>query len=71
MKNIERQKSLDKEKWLLSESEKQDMSGKMGYCRFCNSCNDGVCVASQCEREKGGLCAIAYNRADRKRRKQA
>lgn len=73
MKNIERQTSLDKSKWLLSEQEGKDMSGRMWYCKSCGMQgfeHDGkelvnVCLAKQRDREADCICAKAYNRAKR------
>lgn len=67
MKNVERQKQLDEQKYLLSESRKYDMSGKMDYCDYCIYCTDGKCKAEQLEREAKTICATAYNRQIRKK----
>lgn len=78
MTNKERQKSLDKKKWLESEKKGKDMSGYMEQCHMCDECEivqgykDGNphlslrCKASQEEREQKCLCATAYNRMYRK-----
>lgn len=70
MTNKERQKSLDKKKWLESEKKNRDMSGAMKYCKYCgmqyflfNGCD-----ATQEEREQKCLCATAYNRMQRRGR---
>lgn len=74
MTNKERQKSLDKKKWLESEKKGKDMSAKMEYCFDCDKfivykgheknmpCVTTRCDASQEERESQCLCATAYNR---------
>ena len=66
--NKAKQKTLDKKKWLVSEELGEDMSGKMGWCNYCNCRTDfETCVASQQEREVECLCAKAYNRLQRKK----
>lgn len=75
MKNTERQKSLDKKKWIASEKNGMDMSGEMLHCFYCKKRtprdwqSDGFlrhgCSASQEEREGQCLCATAYNRMKR------
>jgi hypothetical protein len=66
MTNKERQKSLDKEKWLRSQELGEDMSGKMVYCTRCDKMNClHRCTASQKERVENSLCAKAYNRLNR------
>jgi hypothetical protein len=62
MKNAERQKSLDKQKWLESEKENADMSGAMDYCDFC-ACQtiDRDCAMKPNERVSTCRCATAYN----------
>lgn len=64
MKNIERQRSLDKKKWNESFKQKYDLSGYMPYCHYCEkqSPYGGVCRANQIQRESECLCARAYNR---------
>jgi hypothetical protein len=63
IKNIERQKILDEEKWLLSEQECCDKSGEMKHCFYCLYQNTYLmCQANQEERESGCLCAKAYNK---------
>ena len=58
MKNIERQKSLDKNKWLASEKQGEDLSGAMLYCDVCEKQRrEYVCGATQEEREGKCLCA--------------
>lgn len=67
MKNTERQRSLDREKWYKSLANDSDQSGKMEYCQFCNK--RGLfdsCEADQRIRESACLCATAYNRMKRK-----
>lgn len=66
MKNNERQASLDKRKWFLSEKTKIDCSGTMPYCSYCEYRSNGFkCKATQQEREVKCLCATAYNRLTR------
>lgn len=77
MTNKERQKSLDKKKWLESEKKGEDMSGQMGWCPYCEHFDSDVswfhqciirwCTATQEEREKQCLCAKAYNRMVRRK----
>lgn len=68
MKNNDRQKSLDKKKWLASEQSGEDMSGKLNYCKQCEYIGTSIttgkpsCFANQREREANCLCAKAYNR---------
>lgn len=65
-KNIERQRSLDRKKWVQSEKQGKDLSGARDYCECCkyqiNTCYAIGCSASQEEREAKSLCAKAYNR---------
>lgn len=68
MTNPKRQKALDKAKWLQSEQEHADLSGKQGYCSACPMAVNQTCTATQAEREKESLCAKAYNRQDRRLR---
>lgn len=75
MTNKERQKSLDKKKWLASEKHGHDLSGEMSPCHYCKKQTpngwqkDGYfkhgCTASQEERETACLCATAFNRMQR------
>ena len=71
MTNRERQKWLDKKKWLKSEKAGRDLSGNMDYCLSCKKQgvqfddeNMGffICESTQEEREKDNLCAKAYNK---------
>ena len=70
MTNKERQKSLDEKKWLESEKQCEDMSGKMEYCECCSFADwwFNICDATQEERENKCLCATAYNRMKRAQR---
>ena len=74
MTNKERQKSLDKQKRILSEDYGYDLSGKLFYCDHCGQQtykqNCKVCSATQSDRESGCLCATAYNRMVRKENKK-
>lgn len=66
MTNKERQRSLDKQKWLRSQELGEDMSGKMVYCTRCDKSNCiHRCTATQQDREENCLCAKAYNRTQR------
>lgn len=72
MTNKERQKNLEKKKWLESEKACQDLSGKMPYCKNCYyrgmNYDAIVCLASQNKRETECLCATAYNRMYRRKK---
>ena len=62
MTNSEKQKWLDKKKWLESEKENTDKSGEMPYCNYCLWQDEGLyCMAEQEYIEKACLCAKAYN----------
>lgn len=65
MKNCERQKSLDRQKWLMSQEVGEDLSGEMTYCEFCGCAVDKKCTATQEERVATCLCARAFNRMKR------
>ena len=68
MTNRERQRSLDKKKWVASFENLCDMSGKMDYCDHCDRQaydSDFHCEATQEEKEAQSLCATAYNRMRR------
>lgn len=71
MKNIERQKALDKKKWFLSEKQNFDMSGFMLYCEYCENRGGlhGECQIKQLDREMNCVCARAYNRMVRNENK--
>ncbi len=64
MKNTDKQRALDKRKWIKSEKEGRDMGGAMPYCEFCDYCDKANCECGvpQTERERRSLCAKAYNR---------
>lgn len=66
MTNQQRQASLDKQKWLESETMGIDMSGCMLYCYHCeHQTDDGFvdwCMIPHEERVEKCLCATAYNR---------
>jgi len=66
MTNKERQKTLDKRKWLASEQAGYDTSGMSIYCHYCSKQNGDSCQASQEERVNECLCAKAYNRMKRR-----
>lgn len=63
MTNKQRQKELDEQKYLESETKRKDLSGDMPYCDYC-ACTTpyATCVASQEERETKCLCAKAFNK---------
>lgn len=64
MTNKERQLSLDKKKWNISQVCSKDMSGKMEYCYSCvfRDSNNNTCKQPQADREKLCSCAVAYNK---------
>ena len=57
------QMKLDFQKWLESEVNKRDMSGKMLYCAYCQY-SDGIskCSATQEQRLKECYCDKAYRK---------
>lgn len=57
------QMKLDFQKWLESEVNKYDMSGKMLYCAFCPY-SDGIsrCTVSQEKRLAECYCAKSYKK---------
>ena len=65
MKNFERQKQLDEQKWYVSEAKGESQSGKMNWCNHCQHQYKGYCLKTQEDREKKCLCATAYNRMKR------
>ena len=68
MTNLQRQKQLDKRKWLESEQWGSDLSGLMPYCGYCTySLN---CPISQMDREMNCLCAKAWNKMAKERAKK-
>lgn len=65
MTNRERQRSLDKKKWLESEKQGYDMAGLMDYCDFCDCADDvrwDYCAYSDEQMVADCKCAKAYNR---------
>lgn len=63
MTNKQRQKELDEQKYLESETKRKDLSGDMPYCYYCACITSfETCVATQEERESKCLCAKAYNK---------
>lgn len=71
MDNKKRQKNLDKRKWLNSEKENRDLSGKMNYCMYCRHSGECAnCLLSQDNREDWTVCATAYNRMIRRRHEE-
>jgi hypothetical protein len=67
MTNKERQKQLDKQKWMASEAKTSDQSGNMDYCKHCDRNSCGNCSATQDERRGLCICARAYNRMVRRK----
>lgn len=67
MTNVERQKKLDKKKWEASIEAGRDKGGDMDYCEFCDKVHPiwKACNATQADREKGCLCAKAYNKSEK------
>lgn len=66
VRNAFKQAQLDKEKWLESEKNNEDMSGAMYYCDACEYQKNGyLCSATQLKREYMCLCAKAYNRLNK------
>lgn len=62
MKNTERQKILDKEKWESSIKNQFDMSGKMNYCVKCKyRDNFKNCTIEHNQRVQESSCAKAFN----------
>lgn len=72
MTNKERQKQLDKQKWIESENKGEDMSGMMPYCAYCEYQDSDLIYSGkivrwctcepQEERTTKCYCATAYNR---------
>lgn len=62
MKNVDRQRRLDEEKWVESEKACADMSGQMPYCDFCREQSASFdCEMNPNERVSTCRCATAYN----------
>ena len=55
------QKELDEKKYYESEISKQDLSGKMEYCKYCSICYQAYrqCPLDQHSREINCVCAKA------------
>ena len=70
MTNLQRQKQLDKAKWLESESFKTDLSGNMGHCDYCEFQNNFHCPISQLDREMNCICAKSYNKMTKEKAKK-
>ena len=75
MTNIEKQKWLDRKKWVRSEKAGNDWSGLMEYCYYCPNQQYGNvkidtlnltvptgCLLPQKDRENNCACAKAYRR---------
>lgn len=59
---------LNKKKWLASERQKEDLSGKMAWCVKCEKRTErGTCSAPPSMRDLEGYCARAYNRMQREK----
>lgn len=56
------QARLDKKKWLSSEQDGQDKSGKMDYCSVCDFRCFEDCVLAHSDRVKQTQCAKAYQK---------
>ena len=65
MTNKVNQEIRNNEKWNASVNAKIDLSGKMLWCDCCPEMQDNECNVTQAERDKGLLCARAYNRMKR------
>ena len=70
MTNLQRQKKLDEQKWLMSEAKGCDQSGKMDWCTYCEWEEKSECLETQLDREMNCLCAKAWNRMVRERAKK-
>lgn len=74
MTNRQRQKCLDKAKWLESEKQGHDMGGCMLYCQYCEHADhshpteSGKCYASYEEMSKNCYCATAFNKLGKAKR---
>ena len=66
MTNEQRQKSLDKQKWIMSETVGEDLSGEMLYCESCSYREDNRCTITQERKNTLHPCATAYNRMKRR-----
>lgn len=66
MTNKKRQEVLDKEKWIESYECKEDQSGKMPYCQYCEFAVLGKCTQDEKVREISYQCATAFNRMKRR-----
>lgn len=66
MKNVERQKQLNEQKWYVSEAKGESQSGKMDWCNFCDKHYKDCCLVNHEQREANSLCAKAYNRMKRR-----
>lgn len=73
MKNPERQKMLDEQKWNESSSSKRDLSGAMDYCAYCQYLiaepHRIDCKITHEQRVEKLACAKAYNRMKKESKK--
>lgn len=71
MTNLQRQKKLNEQKWFVSEAKKEDQSGKMDWCKYCDYkyLFEDKCGISQLDREMNCICAKAWNRMVREKAK--
>lgn len=70
MKNIDRQKYLDIEKYFASQTYQRDTSGMMYYCTDCDYRNKphNECTISHEERVEKCACAKAFNKLQKCKR---
>ena len=69
MKNSERQKKLDEEKYFKGIEMGKDPSGTMPYCYTCENQTqiNRACKICHEERVKNDSCAKAYNKLNRRK----
>lgn len=60
-----KQEELDARKWYKSEIQREDLSGKLGYCIDCDYCDKYhlICKLPYKERVKINACAIAWKKS--------
>lgn len=72
IKNEERQKLLDEEKWLSSEQVGYDRAGSMDWCDYCKaqkqSITKGIVFCANKEKDTT-TCATAYNKMKKAEKK--
>ena len=66
-----KQHELDELKYYESQIARQDLSGKMNYCKECQCCYQFFrqCQLGQESREKNFVCAKAFEKMQKKRSK--